>query len=163
MEASPTEATGPSLDGVFSEFQGREDELIPILQAVQERLGYLPEEAMLAISRFTGVPEAQVYAVATFYAQFRFTPIGKTHVMVCRGTSCHVRGAPRILEEIEKQLGIKEGETSPDLEYSLETVACIGACGLSPCIMTNKKVEAKLTPKKVAELFGKAGDNGAES
>ena len=107
------------------------------------------------MARFAGVPESRVYAVATFYAQFRFTPIGKNHVMVCRGTACHVRGAPRILEEVEKHLGIKEGETTPDLEYSLETVACIGACGLSPCMMTNKKVEANLTPKKVAKLFAK--------
>ncbi|MBN2475060.1 MAG: NADH-quinone oxidoreductase subunit NuoE [Pirellulales bacterium] len=152
-----------SLQGVFSCFQGRRDELIPILQKVQEQFGYLPEAAMLEIARFTRVPEAQVYAVATFYAQFRFTPIGRTHVMVCRGTSCHVRGAPRILEEVEKQLGIKEGETSADLEYSLETVACIGACGLSPCIMANKKVEAKLTPKKVAELFKKAGGDDGQS
>jgi len=151
-----------TIDAIFSSFDGKTEELIPILQRVQEEFGYLSEESMLAVARFTGVPEAQVYAVATFYAQFRFTPIGKTHVMVCRGTSCHVRGAPRILEETEKQLGIKEGETSPDLEYSLETVACIGACGLSPCIMTNKKVEAKLTPKKVAELFGKAGNDDGE-
>ena len=99
------------------------------------------------------VPESRVYAVATFYAQFRFTPIGKKHVMVCRGTACHVRGAPRILEEIEKRLGIKDGETTDDLEYSLETVACIGACGLSPCIMINRNVKAKMTPKKVIESF----------
>jgi len=143
------------LEEVFSEYKGGEDELIPILQDVQARFGYLPEDAMRAIAEFTSVPESQVYAVATFYAQFRFTPIGKTHIMVCRGTSCHVRGAPRILAEIEKRLGIKEGETTEDLEYSLETVACIGACGLSPCIMTNKKVQAKMTPRKVAECFCK--------
>jgi NADH-quinone oxidoreductase subunit E len=144
-----------SLDAVFSGFDGKRDELIPILQKVQEKLGYLPEDALFEVARFTGVPESSVYAVATFYAQFRFTPIGRTHVTVCRGTSCHVRGAPRILESLERQLGIQEGETSPNLEYSLETVACIGACGLSPCIMVNKQVEAKLTPKKVAELFPK--------
>lgn len=144
------------LKAILSAYKKRKkDELITILQKVQEKFGYLPEEAMLEIARFTGVPESRVYAVATFYAQFRFTPIGRRHVMACRGTSCHVRGAPRILEEIEKRLGIKEGETSADLEYSLETVACIGACGLSPCIMINKKVEAKMTPKKVAELFRK--------
>jgi NADH-quinone oxidoreductase subunit E len=143
------------LEEVFSAYHGGEDELIPILQDVQARFGYLPEDAMRAIAEFTRVPESQVYAVATFYAQFRFTPIGKTHIMVCRGTSCHVRGAPRILEEIEKRLGIREGETTEDLEYSLETVACIGACGLSPCIMTNKKVQAKMTPRKVAECFCK--------
>jgi NADH-quinone oxidoreductase subunit E len=124
---------------------------------MQEELGFLSEDGMRQIARYTRVPESGVYAVATFYAQFRFTPIGKMHVMVCRGTACHVRGATRILEAIENQLGIKEGETTEDLEYSLETVACIGACGLSPCIMANKKVEAKLTPKKVAKLFRKAG------
>ena len=151
------------LDEAFSGYRGSEDELIPILQDVQRRFGYLPEDAMQAIAAFTGVPESQVYAVATFYAQFRFTPIGRTHIMVCRGTSCHVRGAPRILAEIEKRLGIKEGETTPDLEYSLETVACIGACGLSPCIMTNKAVQAKMTPKKVAEYFRKAVDDDGKS
>jgi len=143
------------LESVFSSFEGRADELIPILQAVQAEFGYLPEEAMAATARFADVPQSRVYAVATFYAQFRFTPIGRTHVMLCRGTACHVRGAPRILEELERQLGVKEGETSEDLEYSLETVACIGACGLSPCLMTDNKVEAKLTPKKVKKLFGK--------
>ena len=148
------------LSDVFSSYAGREDELIPILQAVQQQFGYLSEEAMLAVARFTRVPESAVYAVATFYAQFRFTPIGRQHVTVCRGTACHVRGAPRILEAVEKQLGIKEGETTADLEYSLETVACIGACGLSPCIMTNKKVEAKMTPRKVTELFREGEHHG---
>lgn len=151
------------LDTVFSSFQGNRDELIPILQQVQQQLGCLPEEAMLEIARFTGVPESQVYAVATFYRQFRSTPIGRQHVIVCRGTSCHVRGAPRILEEIEKQLGIREGETTPDLECSLETVGCMGACNVSPCIMTNEKVQAKMTPKKVADLFGKAVEDAGQS
>ncbi len=150
------------LGAVFAAYEGRKDELIPLLQSVQAEFGYLAEEAMLAIARFARVPESQVYAVATFYAQFRFTPIGRNHVMVCRGTACHVRGAPRILEEIENQLGIKEGETTADLEYTLETVACIGACGLSPCIMTNKKVEANLTPQKVAGLFAKASNDDGQ-
>ena len=138
---------------IFSSYQGKREEIIPILQQAQEEFGYLSEDAMLAIAGFTGVPESHVYAIATFYAQFRFTPIGRKHVMVCRGTACHVRGAPRLLETIERHLGIKEGETTEDREYSLETVACIGACGLSPCIMVNKKVKAKLTPKKVRELL----------
>lgn len=151
------------LEKVFSSYQGRRDELIPLLQDVQEELGYLPEEAMEAIGRFSGVPESGVYAVATFYAQFRFAPIGRNHIMVCRGTACHVRGAPRILEEVEHQLGIKEGETSEDLEYSLETVACIGACGLAPCLTINKAVEAKVTPRKVGKLLRKPGNNGSGS
>lgn len=142
------------LKAIFSSYKGKREELIPLLQQVQEEFGYLPGQAMLEVARFTGVPESRVYAVATFYTRFRFTPLGRNHVIVCRGTSCHVRGAPRILEAIEKQLGIKEGETTPDREYSLETVACMGACGSSPCIMINKKVKAKVTPEKVAELFG---------
>ncbi|HCX90857.1 MAG: NADH-quinone oxidoreductase subunit NuoE [Deltaproteobacteria bacterium CG12_big_fil_rev_8_21_14_0_65_43_10] len=143
------------LNTILSSFEGEKSELIPILQHVQGEFGYLSEQAMLEIARHTGAPESRVYAVASFYAQFRFTPMGKNHIMACRGTSCHVRGGPRILEETEKRLGIKEGETTPDLEYSLETVACIGCCGLSPCIMINKKVEAKMTPKRVAELFAR--------
>ena len=131
--------------------------LIPLLQEAQERWGYLPQEVMLAIADCTGVPEAQTYAVATFYAQFRLTPVGRERVMVCRGTACHVNGGPRILEEVEKQLGIAEGETTPDLEYSLETVACIGCCSLAPCMMINERVEAKMTPEKVKARFARGG------
>ena len=144
------------LNAILACYEGRRHELIPILQQVQREFGYLDDEAMRRVARFVGMPESQVYGVATFYTQFRLTPIGRNHVRVCRGSSCHVRGARRILEEIEKQLGIKEGETTADLEYSLETVACVGACGLSPCLMLNKNVEAKLTPKKVTELLRKA-------
>lgn len=144
-----------TLTKIFSSYKGKREEIIPILQAVQNEFTYLPEEAMQKIARFTHSPESSVYAVATFYAQFRFKPRGRKHVMVCRGTACHVNGAPRILEEIEEQLGVKEGESTEDLEYSLETVACIGACSLAPCVMINKEVEAKLTKKKVASLFGK--------
>ncbi len=141
------------LCSILSSYEGKKEELIPILQRVQQEFGYLPEQAMLDIAKFVNVTESHVYAVATFYAQFRFTPIGKKHIMVCRGTACYVRGASRILETIEQHLGIKDGETTEDMEYSLETVACIGACGLSPCIMIDKKVKAKLTPKSVRELL----------
>jgi NADH-quinone oxidoreductase subunit E len=143
------------LDEILSSYEGKSDELIPILQEVQSEFGYLSEKVLIRISKFTRVPESRIFAVVTFYAQFRFAPIGKKHIVVCRGTACHVRGAPRILEQLENHLGIKEGETSRDLEYSLETVACIGACGLSPCIMVNKKVEAKITPEKIVKLFPK--------
>lgn len=141
------------LQKVFSRFEGKPSELIAVLQAVQAELGYLPEDAMREIARFTRTPESRVYGVATFYAQFRFKPIGRYHIMACRGTACHVRGAPRILQELKRILGIEEGETRADGMYSLETVACIGACGLSPTLMINKKVEGKLTPKRLAEIF----------
>jgi NADH-quinone oxidoreductase subunit E len=143
------------LDGVLKSFHGDAEELIPILQNVQEEFSYLPPDSMSQIADFIAVPESKVYGVATFYAQFRFTPRGRTHVMVCRGTACHVSGAPRVLEDFEDALGIKEGETSTDLEFSLETVACIGACSLAPCAMINKEVEAKLTKQKITDLFRK--------
>ena len=146
------------LRATLSGFSGKQEELIPILQKVQETFGYIPEESMPQIARFTRVPESKVFGTATFYAQFRFTPIGENRVMVCRGTACHVKGAPQVLDEVERRLGIKEGETTSDMKYSLETVACIGCCSLAPCIMINKKVEANVTPKKVAQLF-KKGEN----
>jgi len=143
------------LNAILSSHNRERAQLIPILQQVQSEFGCLPEEAMLEIARFVGIPESQVYGVASFYAQFRFTPMGKNRVMMCRGTACHVRGAPRILDEIKNVLAIKEGETTPDREYTLETVACIGCCALSPCMMINKEVYAKLTPAKVRQVFSK--------
>ncbi|MHC4123453.1 MAG: NADH-quinone oxidoreductase subunit NuoE [Planctomycetota bacterium] len=148
------------LSSILSSYEAKRDKLIPILQQVQEEFGYLPEQTMLEIAQFANVPESQVYAVATFYAQFRFTPIGRKHVTVCRGTACHVRGAPRILEEVKKQLGINEGETTSDLEYSLETVACIGACGLAPNIVINKETFGRLTVKRITEIFSDIQSKG---
>jgi len=145
-----------SLKDIFASFEGKEEELIPLLQKVQREQGYLSDESMREISGFTHVPLSKIYGVATFYAQFRFTPKGEKHIMLCRGTACHVKGAQRIEEEIEKQIGIKVGETSEDLKYSSENVACIGACSLAPCIMVNDSVEANLTPKKVEKIFPNA-------
>ncbi|MEA1886932.1 MAG: NADH-quinone oxidoreductase subunit NuoE [Bacteroidota bacterium] len=146
---------GKQLIEIFSSFSGSADELIPVLQAVQNEFGYLSEESMSEIARFIRVPKSKVYGVATFYAQFRFTPIGKTHITVCRGTACHVRGSGRILENIENLLGIHSGEVTEDLRYSVETVACIGACGIAPCVMVNNKVNAKMTPNKVRDIIYK--------
>lgn len=143
---------------VFSLFDGKEEELIPMLQKVQDIVGFLSEEMMLEIAKFTKVPESKVFGVASFYSQFRFNPVGKTNITVCRGTACHVRGSGRILDNIEKTLGISEGEVTDDMKYSIETVACIGACGIAPCIMINKKVHAKMTPKKSNEIFVKKTD-----
>jgi len=144
------------LSRVLDTFRGVEEELIPILQDIQERFGYLPKEAMFDVSKFLGVPESRVYAVASFYAQFRFKPMGKNTVSVCRGTACHVKGAPRILDEFKRELGIDENETTEDQEYTLETVACLGCCALAPCATINDEVAANLTPKKVKALFQKS-------
>ncbi|MEE8598162.1 MAG: NADH-quinone oxidoreductase subunit NuoE [Dehalococcoidales bacterium] len=150
------------LDELFSPYSGERGNLIPILQKVQEKFGYLPREAMRKIAKFLSLPESTVYGVSTFYAQFKFVPTGKRIVKVCRGTACHVRGGARILREVEKQLGIKPGETTSDMEYTLETVACIGACALAPTMVVDKETQRKMTPQKVAELFSnisKAGEN----
>lgn len=141
------------LDEIFSRYDGTGSDLIPILQAVQGEVGYLPEEAMEEIARFLRLPASTVYGVSTFYAQFKFVPMGKKIVKVCRGTACHVRGADQILREIESRLVIKPGETSDDLEYTLETVACIGACALAPTIVVNHDVHGKLSTKMVREIF----------
>ncbi|MGQ9681796.1 MAG: NADH-quinone oxidoreductase subunit NuoE [Anaerolineae bacterium] len=141
------------LDAILQAYGRDQAYLIPILQKVQAEFGYLSQDSMVRVARHLGMPESRVYGVASFYAQFRFTPMGRSRVMVCRGTACHVRGAPRILEEIKKVLEIDEGETTADQAYTLETVACIGCCALSPCMMIDKEVYAQLTPAKVREVF----------
>ena len=141
------------LTQVLDTYGGSEEELISILQDVQEKFGYLPKDAMLEVSKFLSIPESRVYGVASFYAQFRFKPMGKNTVMVCRGTACHVKGAPRILDEFKRELGVDENETTEDKEYTLETVACLGCCALAPCAMINDEVAANLTPQKVKSLF----------
>jgi len=145
--------TKEQLDDILSQYNGESGDLIPVLQEVQELFGYLPGEAMQGIAKFLRLPESNVFGVATFYAQFKFTPTGKRIVKVCRGTACHVRGGERILSEVEKQLGIKPGETTDDLEYSLETIACFGSCALAPVIVIDKTVYGRMTTKKVAEFF----------
>jgi len=142
------------LDSILSHYSGRREELIPILQEAQEQFSYLPQEVMLGIARFLHIPESTIFGVSTFYAQFKFTPTGRKKVKVCRGTACHVRGAPRILDEVEKCLGIKPGESTDDLEYSLETIACFGSCALAPVIVVDNNVHGRMTPRKVTEVLG---------
>ena len=145
--------TKQELDDILSQHEIERGELIPILQAAQERFGYLPEEVIAKIAKFLQLPPSAVYGVSTFYAQFKFTPTGKKMIKVCRGTACHVRGASRILQELEKELGIKPGGTTEDLEYSLETIACFGSCALAPVIVVDKTVYGRMTPKKVGQIL----------
>ncbi len=129
------------------------DALIPILQQVQEEQGYLSREAVTRISQHLRLPAAKIYGVATFYNQFRFQPKGKYHFMVCRGTACHVKGSSRVLEMAQKLLKLKPGQTSRDHLYSLEVVACMGACGLSPVMNLNGEFYAKITPQKLSKII----------
>ena len=129
------------------------DSLIPVLQEVQEAVGYLSEDAVVKIGAHLDLPVSKIYGVATFYNQFRFQPKGKYHVMCCRGTACHVKGSLKILESLKRVLKLKSGETSRDGLFSLEEVACLGACGLAPTICVNGEFHAKLTPKSVEKII----------
>jgi NADH-quinone oxidoreductase subunit E len=133
--------------------QAGRDSLIPILQAVQDSLGFLSEESVVQVSKHLKMPASKIFGVATFYNQFRFTQPGKYHVMVCRGTACHVLGSATVLDEIEKNLKVKPGQTTKDKLFSLEVVACIGACGLAPVISVNGEFHAKVTTDKIKSIF----------
>jgi NADH-quinone oxidoreductase E subunit len=129
------------------------DSLIPVLQAVQEEEGFLSKEAVIEIGQALNLPASKIYGVATFYNQFRFTPYGKYNIQVCRGTACHVKGSAAVLDRIERELGIIAGETSKDGIFSIEVVACIGACGLAPVIAINGNFHAKVTPDDIPEIL----------
>ena len=152
------------LDDILSQYSGVSADLITVLQEVQEKFGYLPEKAMQIIAKFLRLPRSTVYGVATFYAQFKFVPTGERIVKVCRGTACHVRGGERVLSEVETQLGIKSGETTDDLKYSIETIACIGCCALAPCLRINNNVHGEVTPERARKLFHNVnkGEQGAQ-
>ena len=143
------------MNEILPTYEGRQDELIPVLQQVQQTFGYLPELAMKRIANFLKLPESTVFGVGTFYAQFKLVPTGRNIIKVCRGTACHVRGSAQILAEIEKQLRIGAGGTTPDLEYSLETIACFGSCALAPVVVINNKVHGRMTVTKVGEILNK--------
>jgi len=140
------------LHNVLLEFDNERSNLVPLLQAAQERLGYLSEEAILRVAEHLELSSSDVYGVATFYSQFRFTPPGKHHIKVCQGTACHVRGSALIMEELSLKLGIESGETTEDREYSLERVACYGSCALAPVVIVDEKAFGRMTPKATSKI-----------
>jgi NADH:ubiquinone oxidoreductase subunit E len=142
------------IDESIARYRDQKWALIPLLQEIQREIGYIPPEAIGPIAKATGLFPAQVQGVITFYEQLYTTPRGKKVVRVCRGTACHVRGGKTILKLVQRHLGIEEGETTPDYEYTLETVACIGVCALAPNLVIGKDTHGKMNPKKVAQLFG---------
>lgn len=139
------------------------DDLIPILQEVQEECGYLSRDAIVIIGKHLKLPASKIYGVATFYNQFRFQQLGKYNVQICRGTACHVKGSAKILDVVMRELEIKPGQTSRDGLFSIEVVACIGACGLAPVISINGEFYAELDEEKVRKIiasYRKAEENG---
>jgi len=143
------------LKKVFAKYRGVKGALIPVLQEAQEIYGYLPKEVMQQISKEMGIPFSKTFGVVTFYSQFHLKPRGRNIIRVCQGTACHVRGASKVFNAVEQKLGIGPNETTEDLRYTLETVACLGACGLAPVMMVNDQTHGRLTPDKAAAILDK--------
>ncbi len=142
-----------SLNELLNDYPPEKSSLIPILQASQDKYGYLPRPVMKTIAKYLSIPVSTVHGVSTFYAQFRFEPIGKHVVKVCHGTACHVKGADKINETIESKIGVKSGETTEDGLFTLERVACIGCCSLAPVIMVDGTAHGNLDRKKVKKVI----------
>lgn len=140
-----------AMQKLFDQYRDYKGGLIPVLQEAQNIYGYLPKEAMQQIAKELRMPFSKVYGVATFYAQFHMKPRGRNIIRVCLGTACHVRGGAKIFEAVKDHLGVGDGETTEDLRFTLETVACIGACGLSPCMMVNEDTHGRLVANEVGE------------
>jgi len=138
---------------ILARYTGDRAELISILQKVQEEFGYLPREAMLKVADFLKIPDSTVYGAATFYNQFRFTPIGKHPIKMCLGTACHMRGGKLVLEALERELEIEVGGITSDEEFSLDRVACIGCCVMAPVMVIGEDIHPKMTTLKVEEAI----------
>ena len=143
----------PDIEPIVARYHaGRRDALIPLLQDVQLNCGYLSREAVVRIGQHLRLPASKVYGVATFYNQFRFQPLGRYHIQVCRGTACHVKKSQQTLTAVQRALNVKPGQTSRDGLFSLEVVACLGACGLAPLVAVNGEFHAGATPDVVNRL-----------
>lgn len=141
------------IEPVLDEYAGIKGSLITILQHTQDIYGYLPKEAIIKISKATGIAESEIMGVGTFYTQFRFQPVGKYLIMLCQGTACHVNSSELILQTIKDELGIDDGETTDDGLFSLKCVACLGCCSLSPVMMINDNTYGSLTPDKTKKIL----------
>lgn len=142
-----------AVDKICSKHGKKADQLIGILQDVQKEYNYLPRVAVEHVAKTLEVPPSRVYSVVTFFKAFSLEPRGKNHICVCMGTACHVRGAPKVLSEIERDIKIKAGETDKDLKYTLETVNCVGACALGPVAVVNGEYHGKLDTQKVSRML----------
>jgi NADH-quinone oxidoreductase subunit E len=149
------------IEPILQRFGKERGALIPVLQEVQAIYGYLPREALVHVGKELNLPLSRIYGVVTFYAQFYLTPRGKHTVRVCRGTACHVRGGRSVLNVVKDSLGIEDGETTNDLQFSLETVACLGTCFLAPVMMVDRSYYGKLVPERVPSILEKFGQGGS--
>jgi NADH:ubiquinone oxidoreductase subunit E len=144
-----------TVEDIIEKYHNKPDSLISILQDIQAVYRYLPEESLRKVSNIMGLPIIQVYGVATFFKTFSLKPKGRHLISVCLGTACHVRNAPTVLDEIERQLGIKSGNSTDDMQFTLETVNCLGACALGPIVVIDGKYYGQMRPGKVKEILSK--------
>ena len=143
------------IDSILKSYNHEKENIISILQEIQERFGYLPSNFIIYISKQLKISSAEVFSIATFYSQFSFQKRGKCLIICCDGTACHVKGAPLILNFIENKIGIKSGETTDDLLFSIESVACLGCCAISPVCVINGQIYGDLTLKKISNILQK--------
>ncbi len=151
-KTSPREITD-QLRRILGRHKRERVELVRILRETEEQFGYLPREAMLEVANFLQIPAATVYGVATFYNRFRFTPLGRHPIRVCLGTACHMQGGSLVLDALERELDIKVGDITPDGEFSLDRVACVGCCVLAPVMVTGEDIHPRMTSFKVEEVL----------
>lgn len=140
---------------IFSEFKGAEGDLIPILQKTQKNVGYISPEATREISKFLKISENQIYGVASFYSQFRFSAPGRNLIKICMGTACHVRSGQILCDALERELGIIAGQTTPDRRFEFQRVACLGCCALAPVVQINDDIYSSMTVIKLQEILKK--------
>ncbi|HBT76987.1 MAG TPA: NADH-quinone oxidoreductase subunit NuoE [Planctomycetaceae bacterium] len=160
MSTTTTSITAGVKEILSAHPEAKRDSLIPILQEIQEKQGFLSREAVVEVGKALNLPVSKIYGVATFYNQFRFAPQGKYHIQVCRGTACHVKGSAAVLDSLKRELKIDSGETTRDGLFSLEVVACIGACGLAPVINIDGNFHANLTSQKIPGIVNQYRKQG---
>lgn len=156
----PTKVNLKEIEKIISGYRGKKWALIPLAQDIQDKVGYVPPEIIPMIANALGLFPSQIQGVISFYSQLYTTPRGKNVVRVCRGTACHVRGGKSILKLVKLHLGIDEGQTTEDMEYTLETVACIGVCALAPNLVVNNTIYGNMNPRKVSAIFSHYKGNG---
>jgi len=154
---TPKQLDWAQLEKIIHKYRGQSWALIPLLQDIQEASGYIPPESIEPIAEALNIFPSQVQGVVTFYSGFSLEPKGKYVAKVCRGTACHVKGGRSILRFMKRELGLNEGETSPDYQFTLETVACLGACFLAPVMMINRSHFGKLSPPKITAILNQYG------
>ena len=149
----PAKDSLSEIKGILARYPAKRGSLIPVLQDIQGQLGYLSEAAIGHLERLMNISANEIYGVATFYTQFRFSPPGEHTIQVCQGTACHVRGGYLILQQLQRHLGIKAGQTTADGKFDLERVACLGCCALAPVVAVDGKVHAAVTTKKIPSIL----------